>query len=189
MLDLAQVIPAAMRDLKNPTVAEGVARVRSNALKDCLPLALTHQPTPHERMARAIHEGYHGVAGDVFGSPSIELVLREDATGYCRIAPLANAEHQIIFSLVGIIGEARYHPQSIHGNTEGNSYDLLSARLQIDAWQAAKTWPPMTYTRAVRLAMQFVDENWQAAKNVAAALNDCGSMDTYAVRLFARCSR
>jgi hypothetical protein len=35
----------------------------------------------------------------------------------------------------------------------------------------------------------LVDANWGAIENVALALNDCGSMDDYSIRLFARCGR
>jgi hypothetical protein len=105
----------------------------------------------------------------------------------CAVSPKRKRlEGAIIFSLVGVIAEAKFYAPAIHRYSNG-TYDFLVARMLIDELNALDEWPPMTYEGAAKLAVQFVEDRWQEIQNVALALADAGELGDFAVRTFARC--
>jgi hypothetical protein len=144
-------------------------------------------PTQLEWAATSHHESAHAVAAWAAGASILELRVRdEDATGLCRITEIAKAEDRITFALAGIVAEAKYNPSSVHRYDDG-SFDLLVARMQIDAWNERGIWPHLTCDNAAKKAVRFVEQNWQAIEDVALALGGRGDLTDREVRLFATC--
>jgi hypothetical protein len=161
--------------------------VASSAAKDRIRTLPARTPTQLEMACTAHHEAGHAVAAWSAGAGILELRVRDhDATGLCSITPIEKAEDRITFALAGIVAESKYNPGAIHRYQDG-AYDLLVARLLIDAWNERRTWPPMTCDAAARRACAFVDGRWAAIENVALALGDAGELDDHAVRIFATC--
>jgi len=183
-------IPKLLRDL-DPTAINAVMRdsLSSNHYKNIIPPRPEYPPTAHERMGRAYHEAAHGVAAFNCGCTAIELVLRADATGQCINSPPEKLEDRIMVALTGVIAESKFRPQSIHQNLDPDSppYDFVVARRLIDSLNASGDRLPLSFTSATRTAIKFCDTHWMAIGNVAAALDDAGVVEDFAVRIFAKC--
>jgi hypothetical protein len=148
-----------------------------------------YRPTAFERHATAHREAATAVVAVLALADTVELTLAENGRGECRNSGIAKLEDRISFSLAGVIAEARFNPRSIHKVTMEPAYGLLVARIAIDELNERGGQIHLTYRAAAKRAMVLVDANWGAIENVALALNDCGSMDDYSIRLFARCGR
>jgi hypothetical protein len=153
------------------------------------PPPVIHMPTAFERHATAHHEAAHAVVAVLALAETVALTLGENGGGECRNSGMPKLEDQISFALAGVIAEARFYPRSIHKYTSGPCYDFLVARILIDQLNEEGGQIHLTARSAAKRAMVLVDANWEAIENVALALNDCGSMDDYSIRLFARCGR
>jgi hypothetical protein len=161
--------------------------VARSELSDCVRIMPARTPTQLEWMATVYHETAHAIAGLSFGATVLELRVREDdATGLCRITEIKEPFDRIVFVLAGIVAEAKYNPASVHRYGD-DSYDVLTARLLIDAWNERGVWPHLTCDNAAKKAVRFVEEHWQAIEDVALALGDSGELDQNAVRIFATC--
>jgi hypothetical protein len=158
----------------------------SSSLKDRLDLPRRIAST-HERRSRAIHESGHAMAALIGGAAHIELLLRQDATGQCIAHTIEDAEAGIIYSLAGAFAEIKFRPAAIHDCTHPASFDFLVARGKIDALNASRAWPQLTYRTAAKNSMRFIEAHWTQVQNLALALADAGELDDYAVRLFASC--
>jgi hypothetical protein len=177
-----------LRDVDTETAADDAEQqVASSELKDRLALPSSRPlPTLLERWAIAYHEAAHATAASASGSEILELRVRDDATGLCRVSEIKKPTDRIVFALAGVIAEAKFNPSSIHRYTAA-SYDFLTARLLIDSLNVSVGWPYLTCERAATIAVKFVSDHWSAIGNVAIALNDAGSLDDHGVRVFASC--
>jgi hypothetical protein len=177
-----------LRNVDTDTAADDAEQqVASSELKDRLALPSRHPlPTILERWATAYHEAAHATAASAGGSEILELRVRDDATGLCRVSEIKKPTDRIVFALAGVIAEAKFNPSSIHRYTAA-SYDFLTARLLIDSLNVSAGWPYLTCERAATIAVQFVESHWREIGNVATALNDAGELDNHWIRIFASC--
>jgi hypothetical protein len=185
---LLRAMTAELRGCDPDTAADDARQqAASSDLRDRLALPSPYRrPSGHERQATAHHESAHAVVGINTGASILELRLRPDATGQCRITEIPQPADRIVFLLAGIAAEARFNPSSIH-RYDSSSYDYLSARVLIDQLNERRKWPHLTCENAAKAAISFVETHWRAIGNVATALHDTGELDDHAVRVFASC--
>jgi hypothetical protein len=185
----ANVIGDALSEIDVSTADdEAHAAAASSALKDRLALP-RRIASVHERRSRAHHESGHAMAALAGGAAHITVLLREDATGQCVAERIEDAEAGIIFSLAGAFAEIKFRPAAIHDCTHPASFDFLVARGKIDALNASRLWPQLTYRTAAKNAMRFVEKHWPQIQNLALALGDAGELDDFAIRIFAKCGQ
>jgi hypothetical protein len=183
----ADVVGDAIHEINPETaVDEAHALVARSVLKDRLEVPRRFAST-HEIRSAAYHESGHVMGGLAGGAPNIEAVVRRDATGYCRSGPIEDPEASIIFTLAGPFAEIKFRPSSIHDFTHPACVDFLIARAKIDALNASRLWPQLTYRTAAKNAMRFIEAHWAQVQNLALALADSGFLDDYAARLFVSC--
>jgi hypothetical protein len=187
-IHVANVIGDAIHEINPDTaVDDACAAVASSSLKDRLDLP-RRIASVHERRSRAHHESGHAMAALAGGATHITVLLREDATGVCVAEQIEDAEAGIIFSLAGSFAEIKFRPAAIHDCTHPASFDFLVARGKIDALNASRLWPQLTYRTAAKISMRFVEAHWLQVQNLALALNDSGELDDHAIRIFSGCN-
>jgi hypothetical protein len=188
-IHVANVIGDAIHEINPDTaVDDACAAVTSSSLKDRLDLP-RRVASVHERRSRAIHECGHVMAALVGGAAHIEALLRQDGTGQCVARTIADPEAGIIYSLAGAFAEIKFRPAAIHDCTHPASFDFLVARGKIDALNSSRAWPQLSYRTAAKNSMRFIEAHWAQVQNLALALNDCGELDDYSIRIFAACVR
>jgi hypothetical protein len=62
----------------------------------------------------------------------------------------------------------------------------LTARQLIDRRNTLAGWPHLTFEKAAKRAIQFVEDNWVAIDNLVQVLEPNGELIDLEVRLFAR---
>jgi hypothetical protein len=132
----------------------------------------------------AEHEARHAWwAARSPGFTIASVVLRDDSSGCCTVVGsgkgYATELDRIIFALVGPAADLVIRA----------SYDIVIARIKIDALNAREIGPHISYQRAAELAVNFTDEHSQSIRNVALALYDARELDHFAVDLFGRCGQ
>jgi hypothetical protein len=181
------ITPFLTDQLLHVPMATAAAEVRhviaESDRKDLAPLA----PSPtvitiYELFSREIHECAHGMGALEGGARDIEIVLRPDATGWCRYSPIQNPIDAIVAHLVGVVGEWKIRPSSIRLYRNGCS-DFAAARIWIDEYNASSAWPPLTCEAAARRAVEFVDLHWTRITALALALGNSGTLCDADVRL------
>jgi len=123
------------------------------------------------------------------GAAHIAVLLREDATGQCEADGIEDAEAGITYSLAGSFAEIKFRPAAIHDCTHPPSTDFLIARGKIDALNASRAWPQLSYRACAKTAMRFVETHWPQIQDLALALADSGELDFHSIRIFAACPR
>jgi hypothetical protein len=185
-LSLTDNVKLGLRNAPDPTPLDLVHALDRDAALDRLS-PMTREPTALERSAISYHEAGHAFAGWYFKCTDIEARVRGDGTGVTKCSKISNPVEAITFHLAGSIAETRYNPAAIHKYTDGKGYDFMAARLLIDQFNKQHMWPALTCQRAAQTAVDFVKDHWDAISNLGLALNDAGSLDDHAVRIFASC--
>jgi len=121
-------------------------------------------------MRVAEHEGAHAWYGWKRGGWRVRrTILRSDGTGATTIegcgTDYETEVHRIVFALVGLACDLREPYSDV-----GSSYDLLSARLRVDALNARAIGAPVTFEHVATLAVTFVAENTKAIENIGLVL-------------------
>src|ERR1700723_1334674 len=156
-IHVANVVGDAIHEINPDTaVDDACAAVASSSLKDRLDLP-RRIASVHERRSRAHHESGHAMAALAGGATHITVLLREDATGVCVAEQIEDAEAGIIFSLAGSFAEIKFRPAAIHDFTHPICTDFLIARAKIDALNASRLWPQLTYRTAAKNSMRFIE--------------------------------
>jgi hypothetical protein len=182
----ADVIGDCIHEINPETAVDDAhAAAASSALKDRLD-APRRIASVHERRSTCHHECGHAMAALAGGAAHIEVRVREDGSGICIARTIEDAEAGITYSLAGAFAEIKFRPAAIHDFTHPACVDFLIARGKIDALNASRLWPQLTYRTAAKNAMRFVEAHWLQVQNLALALADAGELDDFAVRLFAK---
>jgi hypothetical protein len=185
----ANALGDAMHNMLHPGTAadDALAIYASSTLKDRLGLP-RRQVSAHDRYTTAVHESGHVLVGFKSDAKHIEVRIREDGTGITIARTIEDAEAGILYSLAGPFAEIKFNPPRIHSYTDGSPcFDLLAARTKIDALNASRAWPQLTYRAAAKSAMKFIQNFWPSIQDLALALDDAGELDDQAIRIFARC--
>jgi hypothetical protein len=185
----ADVVGDAIREINPETAVDDAhAAVARSSLKDRLDLP-RRIASVHERRSTSHHECGHAMAALAGGAAHIEVKVREDGSGLCVARTVEAGEAGIIYSLAGVFAEIRFRPAAIHDFCHPACADFLIARDKIDALNASRLWPQLTYRTAAKHAMRFIEAHWLQVQNLALALADAGELDDFAVRLFAKCEQ
>jgi hypothetical protein len=176
---LALAVNAVLIDAAH---AEVRTRLAANEARDTEPPS--YIASLDELRAAAGHEARHAYkAARSEGFTIATVVLRSDATGCCTVTGSGTGYavelDRIVFALVGPAADIEVRA----------SYDIVIARLKIDALNARQIGPHISYRQAAELAVNFTDEHAQSIRNIALALLDARELDHFAVDLFGRCGQ
>jgi hypothetical protein len=191
-IHVANVIGDAIHEINPDTaLADALSLNASNSLKDrVMVMPPAHYPSTHERRCTVYHECGHVMGHHEGGTGHIEVRVRSDGSGICVASDVQdNPEANITTVLAGAFADIKFNPPSIHNYTHPVCADFLIARGLIDDLNAGRAWPKLSYRRASKNAMRFVEKHWGQIQNLALALNDAGELDDFSIRIFAKCQR